>query len=114
MKYIRKFENHINKIEVGDYVLIKSSSNLYDVRTFINSNIGRVIGYNKGNYTDVTVGYNKGNYTDVTVEYENIPNDIVFLFYNGKTRAFNNKQIVSFGKTKKELEEKLSAKKYNL
>jgi len=110
MKYIKKFENHIDIPKIGDYVLIHTNSNIRSVSNFVNNTIGKIIDISS-KYTDM---FNRENPGVVRVEYDDPPRDIQSWFSDKNKRTFTLEQIVEYGKTKEELEEKLAVKKYNL
>jgi len=95
------FEVLQSELEVGDYVLMRSS--VHSIVEFINNTIGKIIGFD----------YDK--YNNIKVTYDNIPEDLrTYWFNNTNDRDFNINQVVEFSKNKEELELKLAAKKYNL
>jgi len=102
MKYLKKYES-LEEPEVGDYVLMKSEANK-KVANLINQTIGRI---NKliQPYFDSRVG--------IEVKYD-FPRSVLKNLRIDNTRVFDRDQIVAFGKTKKELELKKQANKYNL
>lgn len=103
MKYIKKFNN----LKIGDYVKVDVNLDKEDYNkfhNFINNNIPIVTG-------------DKGN--AIECKYINIPEELKKHFTLSNTDEQNIIQIhksyiVDFAKTKKELESKLFAKKYNL
>lgn len=104
MKYIKTYENIINKPNVGNYVMMKTSHP--ELVDFIANNIGKVININ------FTYDY------EITVKYTNIPLELKkhFSLYKGDycTRIFPISYVINFAKTKKELQQKLVTIKYNL
>lgn len=123
MKYIKRFENIEDVPKVGNFVLIsmnRSNSVIkfggiemprYNkIKDFVTHNIGKIVNIR---LKIVDEFYNKSA-GDLRVEYDNIPKDIQSWFSKDNKRAFSVDQIVEFGKTKEELEEKLMTKKYNI
>jgi len=110
MKYIKKYENYVDTPQIGDYVLIHTNSNAKNVANFVNNTIGKIIDI-RFKYKDIFELEHPG---DLRVEYEEVPEDVQSWFFDKNKRTFTLEQIISFGKTKKELEEKLAEKKYNL
>jgi hypothetical protein len=115
------FEN-INIPEKGEYILINvphsdiinainntRNEDVNDFYNFINNTIG-IIAY----YFD----HFNPNKQKVEIFYDNIPNKLIEYFNKGEDNkyslSFNSRYIVAFTKTKKELEEIIKAKKYNI
>jgi hypothetical protein len=111
MKYIKKFESILNKIEKGDYALFhydKLAEYSYntkltpELKSFINDNIGIV--------DIVSVEGNNWIY----VIYDNVPYNLLHKFNNGSGILLDKDALVDFSKSKEDLEDKISAKKFNL
>lgn len=96
MKHLKKYES-IEKPEVGDYVLMKSQAT-EKIANLINQTIGRIEFY---------------SISQLGVKYD-FPISILNELSIDNIRIFETHQIVAFGKTKKELELKIQANKYNL
>ena len=107
MKYLKLFENYSEKdIKIGNYVSVVTIHE--PTKDFINNNIGKIV--------DV---YRKGIIVDyIKVKFNKIPWQLnsYFTHWNGKycVREYPVKSIVEIGKTKKEVEQKLLARKYNI
>lgn len=111
MKILKFYENIIDDIKVGDYVLIKINISKYtqkqiDTEKFINSTIGKIY--------DID---NRHVNTDIYVLYEDVPESIK-SYFNTKndlyTRSFDIRRIVEYGKTIEELKLKIQTKKFNI
>ena len=96
MKYIKKFENYDNNIEVGDYVISYYGGDYNDendkLAKFVNSNIGKVISI---------------HFSSCSIMYEN-------SFDNRNTFKLSDEFIVFHSKNKEDAEAYLATKKYNL
>lgn len=97
------FEN-LDKPEVGNYIIANNISiGNWSTNTdiFLKNNIGKV--------------YNIHNYI-IAITYDNVPDDLLMDF--GRINNIPTKCIhidyTTYAKTKKELELKLKAKKYNI
>lgn len=104
MKYLKEFDRlYSNYPDVGDYVIINTTSKGAELKEFINNNIG----------VATSVGANT-----LRVSYENIPDSIIMHFHrDDEGRLFSVEMIediVDFAKTKEDLEIILNANKYNL
>lgn len=110
MKYIKTFEN-IDKPEIGDYVICDVEKGMFpDLYEFLKLHIGKVINI---------VESNEPYHVRFDVNREYIDKSISSYhkrIYKGKklTIAFNRDEVKTFAKTKKELEIKINADKYNL
>lgn len=109
MKYLKTFEN-INQPDVGDYVICtdpgierEQNEEFYD---FIHNNIGQIT---KIENEDNPLYY---------IHYENIPDNLKFRMntahYVLDEEPYRRKNITYWAKTKKDLELRLIANKYNL
>jgi len=125
MKYIKTYEK-ASKPEIGDYVVCNDQTHITeDIKTFIDTNVGQIIGYEK--YLQ------SGRLSDnpYCIKYENVPKKLSngLDFDNDKKNAklikyelkpgeavryFNKHEFVYISKDKEELEASLMAKKYNL
>ena len=106
MKYLKRFEWLKRDFEIGDYVISEENGVETGVAKFISANIGQIINIKTAN--DITYYY---------VKYENIPNVLYYNFsYDGHNdvRPMLEFEIKEWGKTKEEVEQKISANKYNL
>ena len=104
MKYLKKFETitESKKMQVGDYILIRSTRNPEDLNNFINNNIGQI---------------KKIESKSIRVMYDDIPEKFYKNFHTkdeGDGRLFGKDQIVEFAKTKENLELKIQMKKFNI
>ena len=111
MKYLKLFENYI-KIKDGNYVLMHTIHE--PTKDFINNNIGKIVDVEYG-----TPGNRKGIIVDyIKVKFNKIPWQLnsYFTHWGGKycVREYPVTSIVEIGKTKKEVEEKMLARKYNI
>jgi hypothetical protein len=101
------FEN-LDILEKGNFVYIHKDYDLdlkilpYIVKDFIINNIGKIIEID-----------NQFEPNIVTIKFFNIPNELK-KYFKKDSRFFDITEILEFGKTKKELELKLKAKKYNI
>lgn len=119
MKYLKKFESILynesdyseDDIQKGDYALFyydKLAEYAYharltpELKTFINDNIGII-----------NIVSAKQN-TWIEVIYENIPDNIKFKFDSYGRILLQKDALKYFARTKEELEQKISAKKFNL
>lgn len=119
MKYIKTYENSQKPPKIGDYVAINPSKNLpvnniyiNIIKDFLKNNIGQIINIKKEKVMFPPGKLNKINYM-LAVKYENVPEDVSGFFKNN-IKVFNLSSVAAFGKTKEEVEIKLSANKYNL
>lgn len=109
MKHIKIYEKYISKKKphVGDYIL--SNVDFFDKKyeNFVNSNIGKIIRIYSSEHGD-----------KADIEYQNISFDILYMFdtndLNKNKTTIWAKDIIYFSKSKKDVEEYLLAKKYNL
>ena len=104
MKYLKRFETLYENTKLGYYVLCEDEESVKDkndVKTFINNNVGTIIGINK---------YSQYMYI---VEYENIPDEIEKFFDEG-SRNMKAGEIIYWSDDKSELETYINSKKYNL
>lgn len=115
---IKKFENKNDEPVIGDYVILKDDTYLYNnefknYSNFINNNIGRIIKIHyKNDYIPL----------DYDIEYDNIPDNIKDCFakhvYDDKIQYYElsrpEHDIISTFKNKEDAELFLSARKYNL
>jgi len=120
MKYIKTFENLTDEPQIGDYVVCEDSvfnkndgSRDEKIIDFITNNVGQYIQDNDGKF-------GSGFYKYV-IKYENVPSDVSgFEFIvNGdgeldKIRIMTRKEILFYSKNKKDCEEFIVAKKYNV
>ena len=129
MKYIKRFENISEDVpKVGDFVLIKMGDTTmnYDkdivlrynkIKDFVTHTIGKIVSIR----LKISDDFGNESIGNVTVKYDNIPEDFQSWFSSDNKRVssdnkrvFSLDQIVEFGKTKDELEEKMMIKKYNI
>lgn len=109
MKYIKKFENALNP-EIGDFVIVKIHPNrirgmnkdikMFNMITKLESNVGEVINIIPGKGFEV-----KFDCLPSGVDVSPIPNNV---------RRFALDEILYLSKDKKELEDILVSKKYNI
>lgn len=109
MRFIRKFENFNNEIEVGDYVIIGKKdylNNAEDYEEFLN-----FLNNNYGIVTNIIYRSNR-----IVVKYNNIPDNIKKRWFssNNNMRFFDIDRVIAYGKTKEELDLKLSSEKYKI
>ena len=112
MKYIKKFENHIDDIQIGDYVIChedSDSNRSNELVDFVNNNIGRIVSH----------GYYSAD--DYNITFDNIPkkfkkNDYFSIKDGDKeySRYMQKNEIIDWSKNKEELELKLAVNKYNI
>lgn len=104
MKHIKIYEKYKEKPEVGDYILTNyffigmNRSWAYEYKEFIHNNIGQIKKIEK----------------TITVKYTNIPQNILRFFDGNNAIQINYSDIIYFSKNKEDIEEILTAKKYNL
>jgi len=100
MKHLKLYNN---EPEVGDYVLMKSTSTP-ELKKIIENTIGKItkIDYNSSRSRD-----------DIWVEYNFSP-DILLNYNIENKRLFSRFQILLFGKTVEELKRKIKYKNFNL
>lgn len=104
MKYIKKFENLENKLEIGDYVLCEEKLDHEYTTDIIMEN-----------FSSTHIGKYVANKDDniCLIEYKKIP-DIIKDYFDGNNRQILIEEIKYFSKNKKELELILVTNKYNL
>ena len=104
MKYIKKFENLKNKLEIGDYVLCEEKLDHEYTTDIIMEN-----------FSSTHIGKYVANKDDniCLIEYKKIP-DIIKDYFDGNNRQILIEEIKYFSKNKKELELILVTNKYNL
>ena len=113
MKYIKVFREP----KVGDYVaceenLLFSSEDDLSNHNFISNNIGRITKIEEeGPYRD---SYKDKVYIAYIVEYDNVPKDKKYNILYFKNLFFSLREIKFWSKNKEDVEEYLTAKKYNL
>lgn len=111
MKYLKKFENLNNPIEIGDYVICDEAILDYTDKeymkaiNFVSNNIGKYVKYLIADKYAV-------------IQFENVPDDIKEYFSADdefeNCRNMYMFEIIMHSKSKEELESKLAADKYNL
>lgn len=99
MKHIKLYDHNINKPEKGDYVIC-DATNFDSLKSIIDSNIGVISDINNNRQRN---GYN------IDVDYINVLEQRGCFTVNMMLN-----EILYWSKDKKELEEILVAKKYNL
>jgi len=105
MKHLKAYEDmNTGEPEIGDYVIINTERYLKQpLSDFINNNIGKI-------------RWKEGGSIDV--KYFNIPKEIKRYFNDNPVvdyiRKFPVSRVTHWSKNKEELEEILTAKKYNL
>lgn len=97
LKHLRTFE--LNKPQIGDYVIMSSGSNSYEIKNFIENNIGRIADISYDRYY-------------LYVRYENVPITIKNIF--GRARQFNESNVVHISKNEEDLKAIIAQNKYNL
>ena len=115
MKYIKTFEN-IKEPEIGDYVLmtIENKKGFYPAYTsFIENNIGEILS-RVGNRIEVRY------YVSTYEEFSKMQTHFRYISHDFEeneyyfSNIFYVNSVLEFGKTKEEVELKVSTKKYNL
>jgi hypothetical protein len=108
MKYIKTFEDYPQHPQPGDYLSINRDGIRGEYRDFINRTICKLINYNHES-------------NEIYVRYDDVPENLKVEFYkigtgssSGYYKSFGIRDIVDFAPTKKELQLKLKAMKYNL
>lgn len=108
MKYIKQFEENIDKPEIGDYVILFDIFHK-DMLPYTNEQIGTFI------------SHAKNRIDRYRIKYDNIPKHLINKFSTDNdvmiTTLLSLNTINKYGywsKNKKELETILQAKKYNL
>jgi hypothetical protein len=109
MKHIKTYEDLSTECKIGDHALFDYTNKTYayhaqltnQLRDFLNTNIGLL----------VTVSSPNNDWLEVF--YDDIPTNLQYKFHIG-TILLNIENIVELGKTRKEVEQKIEAKKYNL
>ena len=105
MKYIKTFES-LDGPQVGDYVVCEEGIGINELCDFINNTVGKIIKIDKS----VLFTY--------IVKYENIPQDfkIYFNIFGSldNSRGYSTNELLFWSKNKKDVEEYLMSKKYNL
>lgn len=116
MKYIKKYES-VNKPQIGDYVICEeinnntTSTHAIEINKYVMLHIGQIIKIFPPT-SDLGVMY--------VVKYENLPNELQnsFIFYDDiehhDRRGFYTDEIKFYSTNKKDLEDILLLKKYNL
>jgi len=105
MKYIKKFEDLEDELpKVGDYVIIETHTFDDDFDDFINNTIFKVVKCWKDR---------EGHY-EVRLKCNYVPKKFSIYFFEGNEIIYWASIIKEIAKTRKELEVKLSANKYNL
>ena len=114
MKYIKTFEN-VDKPEVGDYIVVDSLSSDSDVKNFMDYHVAQIEDF--------------FGWDIVTINYNSVPRYIRHFFGKlEKSGTFGNytvyrkqiliDEIISFSKSREEMEELIetrkNANKYNL
>lgn len=114
MKYIKTYEN--NKPKIGDYIITNKNASyykpddiLFKIATFINNNIGVIIGETETSYI---------------VQYNNIPRNLLRFFNHSKTsenetqyknyRYIHPKDILAFSDNIQDLNILRKANKFNI
>lgn len=108
MRHIKRYKN-LNIPKIGDYIIVKVDHEwLKDFESlceFLESNIGKVIGYIP-DYDD--------SIRAVKIKYYNIPEKLKKYFPSTETKTSQLKYIVAYGKTPEEVRIKVAANKYNI
>ena len=114
MKHIKTFENHIDRPEVGDYVICEVTDDYTDeqfkIDDFLNNNIGILVKIRTNEYD---VQFEK------SMEYSDW-NDLSRSFQDNLEEGYENiasfyvDEIIFWSKDKEDLLDKLREKKYNL
>lgn len=113
MKHIKSYENiNDDNPQIGDYVICEEQNamiNYSKLNNFFKNNPGKI-----KNITDHDIN----NYV---IEFYNVPKDLYISYFdivqgeeNLYTRPMSRNELIVFSKNIKDLEFKLSAKKYNL
>ena len=113
MKYLKTFES-VEEPEIGDYVILRTNRD-YDklYNDFINTNVGEIVSKN-GNRIEVR--YSVDTFDEFTkmknyyryIHYDFEENEYYFSYW------YSTRMISELGKTKEEVELKVSTKNYNL
>lgn len=114
MKYIKTYEN-LKEPKVGYYVIMKNKfPTKPELKDFLENNIGFIsnIYYNHSLATQELLDF------DLAVIYDWVPEELkkhnFRLVQGGWLMNFNEKHIIEFAKTKKELKLKIQMRKYNI
>ena len=101
MKYIKKFEEKLNEIQKGEYILLDFSATIYKglFYDFLENNIGQFI---------------LDDYFYAIIKYENIPVNLQKEFGEDNCITVDIDFIYKHSFDKNELESYLASKKYNL
>jgi len=115
MKYIKTYENIKYRYEpkIGDYVVCHEK--LLDVNN--NPMCGDIYDFTSNNIGEISFGRHEnddGITYDYRVKYDNIPESLLINFGEYYDRPMDRNEIVAWSDNKEDLEEFLSAKKYNL
>ena len=113
MKHLKTLETINDGPKIGDYIIVKSNSPIYEINDFIENNIGQIFNIVKFKNSR----YGNTYYT----KYNNIPSEIKvyfqYLMLENKLcyyRGYDSSSIIEYSKNKENLEIILQAKKYNL
>ena len=98
---IKRFNEDNIKPQVGDYVIV--NVNYFDIKNFVNASVGKLV-------DEVRVQ----NLIAAKIKYDNIPENLKKFFDNNGVKTFHLSDIKYFSKNKKEMEQKVASKKYNL
>jgi len=108
MKHLKLYDN---EPEIGDYVIMKSTSISKVLKSFIENNIGKIIDIDN-NLDEMR------NFVTYFVTYDNMPEGLNgFDEYRETgilTREFGAYQVVAFGKTKEDVKRKKEYNKFRL
>ncbi len=113
MKYIKLYENVINDLKVGDYVMINvdylfgaNKRELKIYKEFLKNNIGQV--------TYINNGFTNSGIEWFEVKFRDIPFQISKFFRDDNTERYKINNIIHHSDTIENLKIKIEADKYNL
>jgi len=111
MKHLKRYESINDKPQTGDYVLCKTSYGAKRIDDFLKNTIGVCLG-------KAYIGHNielREKLKDIfKVKYDNIPDNLKDDYFFNNIRSISRNEIIHFSPNKEDLEEIITANKYNL
>jgi len=116
MKYLKKYEEVSDNLQIGDYVIcVCTSFTDGKIKKFIDTNIGKYVRYIT-NIKDVVDDFR------YAIEYDNVPPELyrysdIFSYESGIENIclrVSRNEIIEYSKNKEDLEAIINANKYNL
>ena len=110
MKYIKHYEDTINKPQIGDYVIIYARYFDDRLKDFFKTEIGQI----KKNDIDEDYPYLVEFQKEKPIIHSDEKNEIIYNDEDEYNMRFEESEIKTFSSSKEELEMNIAQNKYNL